>query len=145
MAGPADGWPWPSVPSGGPGGVPWVTVPAAAQPWDGSNTSDEFGQPSLGWGQPKATAGTGVTRAVPAGESRGCAAHHAAPGGWQLGLFPFPGQLWPLASGPGPLSPLPEAGGAPQVWVSLALRLRQRRSALVRVHGCWRFMKVNES
>lgn len=60
------------------------------------------------------------------------------------GLVPFPGQLWSLTGLLEPLSPVPEAGGAPRVWISLALCLQLRSSALVCVQRCWCFTEVNE-
>lgn len=86
-------------------------------------------------GHPKAAEGTGVTWAVLAGDSSGCAAGPGAHGGGWVGLVPFPGQLWSLMGGPGPLSPVPKAGGALHIWVSPALCLQLQCSALVRARG----------
>lgn len=60
------------------------------------------------------------------------------------GLVPFPGQLWSLTGGLRPLSVVPEAGGAPCIWTSLALCLQPQSSALVRARGCWCFTEVKE-
>lgn len=68
----------------------------------------------------------------------------AMPGRWQLGLVPFPGQFESLVGGPGPLSPVPEAGGAPHIWILPILCLQLQCSALVHNHGCQCFIEINQ-